>query len=386
MDFEKSIGKCRGAIIFAIVVIVLLIGLCVAGFFTQDMIISNKSTTTVQNKLIERNFVIFPLETPVYIKIEKDKPCDMGLISSAHYDSASSALEKAQLAIHHVSDSTEFEWEGELKTGDYLIWIQATNDTDTIKMDITIKYIRPIFYYLCAFIGLICLLLVLRIVLKVRRIGKIKAERREYLETPAPKNEATQWGAAQGGGQQGAPVSYNDLYGSSGGGGQAGYGGSTGYGGTQSTAVYQQAPAYSAADLEFFNNVDTSGIQTESEPIYEQTASEGVNPFEGLDPMKIEDPITGTSSKKKKKPEPELTPIYESEDVDEEDNIYLSIDEEIAPPPAKPKGKGKKESISTKKASTSKKSGASKGKRSKPKEVEEPEEVEDVYLSMDDFD
>ncbi len=52
IDFEKRIGKCKGAIVFAVIVILLLIGLIVAGFFTQDFTISNKSPPPVQNKQI----------------------------------------------------------------------------------------------------------------------------------------------------------------------------------------------------------------------------------------------------------------------------------------------------------------------------------------------
>jgi len=380
LDFEKRLGKCKRAMIFAIIVIIIFISLIVAGFFTQDIIISNTITDSVRtNTAYEKTFIIFPLKTPVKIDINKDNPGNVCIITTTNYEVADTAIEIAQKSIHYESDATKFSWEGELEPGKYLIWIQSTNATDTIKMNITIKYIKPIFYYLAAFVGLICLLLVLRVFLKSFRIGKIKENRRKYLETPVPKSNHN-W-SSNDESQQDASASNTNLYGSSGGSSNSGH--TTG--GGQSTAIYQQSPEYNAADLAYFNQIDTPHTEEEIEPVYEQKASKGINPFEGLNSMMVEDPHT-----KEKTPAPELEPIYES-DEDEDENIYLSIDDELAPKPitkGKSTSKGKKESISTKKVGTSGKERSSKrnkGKGSKPNK-EESENIEDTYLSMDDFD
>jgi hypothetical protein len=240
-EFERDSFRAKRAIVVAIILCVILIGILAVTYFLQGTFYSREHNEPLEaHSEFADSFAIATYNTPVELKIDRTFAVDIYLIEESLYnDAEGDRVKLRQWAIKYELDSNEFEFEGDLDTGEYVIFFTSCGFDDIVNIKLTRYVIQPCMLWILIVIALLVLLLFLRIGLKFRRAGIIKRDRNEYMAraTARPPPSQASWGGRP-------PPGEVPIY----------------------EAAYKppSSPQYSKADMDYFGSVDDTGGREDS--------------------------------------------------------------------------------------------------------------------------
>jgi len=234
-DFEKDMFRAKRAIVVAIVFAVLFIGAFGTVYLAQDWFIeSEEKVQLVALEAYAPSFMVYFMTTPCEVNVERTLEVDICLIASHLYEDASTdaIFESAEKAEY---STTEFHFEGDLEEGEWVIYWTLSSFDDVVVIKVIRKMISPCILWIFIVIVLLVLLCMLRVGLKIRRLGKIKQEREDYLQRMAARPKAPPSPFGWGGGGK-PPPGEVPIY-------EANY-------------RPQQQPRYSEEDMSYFTDAE----------------------------------------------------------------------------------------------------------------------------------
>jgi hypothetical protein len=305
--YDEQIGKAKRAIVVAIVLIVLILGLFVAAYLVNMMFFDNEYSDPLEPYTIyPRTFTVWTSNSDIEITLDRQNACDICLLRKADYDNSETTQGKFDISLARAFNTTSFEFQGQLDSGEYVIYCTSVPVSDTVDVRVKVDLLSPILLYVVIVLALLVGLLLLLIGLKVRSIKRLRYEKENEAVRPGSK-PAPGWGGEGGRGQ---PSPQQPMPGWGSGGypqAQPNY--------SSQSPVYQQSgyertPIYSKDDLQFFANVGegsdggSSGSEAQESAVYAMSPADGPQfgaalKFEGPDDGKPKK--QGYESKKRSK-------------------------------------------------------------------------------------